>query len=223
MSSVETIREFLNNHQSFVLNDTYYMRGWTDEKNFSLMRDWFDVFHTNFNLSDISNAAVSDDTLTFDYVMYEGAEKKETSVSVKGYDAICEINDKVFSFKDIYRFEDYIWNSIDLVDEEYSGTMDGNIYCVLDLFRLGRLDFDETVRLKQPELFGYFTKELKAGKLHTNDFDDTLTIYHACKDDDPFDNWYGLWSVTRQIPLTRIEFSEKNSKKYLKKVLTNSA
>ena len=221
--NVETkLRDFMNEYKSFVMNDVYYMRGWIDEKNLCLMRDWFDVLYTTIHLADISNATVSSNELTLNYIVYEDNNKKEMSISIIGYDAICEINDKIFPFKNIYRFEDYIWDSLKLVDEEYSGKMNGNIYCVLDLFRLGRLNFNEITRLKKPELFGYFSKELKAGKLHTNNFNDTLTIYHACEDADPYNNWYGLWSVTKQIPLTRIEFSEKISKKFLKKVLTNS-
>lgn len=221
--NVETkLREFMSEHKSYVMDGVYYMRGWINGKNMCLMRDWFDVLYKNICLSDVSNVSVSDNELSFNLTVYENNNKKEMAMTITGYDAICEINDKMFPFKNIYRFEDYIWDSLDLVDEEYSGKMSGNIYCVLDLFRLGRLDFNEITRLKKPELFGYFTKELKAGKLHTNNFNDTLTIYHACEEADPYNNWYGLWSVTKQIPLTRIEFSEKISKKFLKKVLTKS-
>lgn len=218
--SVEQIKGFMNAHGSFLLNqngeETYCMRGWFNGNRICLMQDWFDVLNTSLNLAHILDATVSDNKLDFLYITYKGEERSEIPVTITGYNPVCEINDKVFPFNNIYYFESIIRTDDKLVDKNFSGTKDGIIYCVLDLFRLGRLDFSH----KRTGDFGYFDRDLKAGKLHTPQFKDTLTIYNACEKGKPENNWYGLWSITKQIPLNRIEFTEKISEKILKKVLT---
>jgi len=217
---IDTIIDFVNKHDSFVSDGIYYLRGQLKGDRLCLIRDWFDIFGRVFYLIDISNATVSDDKLNFNYVTYKGKDKVISSIEITGYDAACEINNKMFSFKNIPYLETIIKYAEWIVDEEFSGKKDGVIYCVLDLFRLGKLDFNESVENKS-ELFGYFDKTVKARMLHTDQFDDTLTVYRACKENNPKNAWYGLWSVTKQIPLNRIEFSQKISEKISKKVLTN--
>ena len=218
--TVERIKGFMDEHSSFLLDqdgeETYCMRGWLTGDKICLMRDWFDVLHRSLYFAHILNATVSDNKLDFLYVTCEGESRKETPVTITGYDPVCEINDKVFPFKNIYYFEPIIRNADWLVDEEMSGVKDGIIYCVLDLFRLGRLDFDNGNSTD----FRYLDRDLKAGRLHTPQFNDTLTIYRACRENGLGDSWYGLWSVTKQIPLNRLDFEEKFSEKILKKVLT---
>ena len=219
-NSVEQIKGFMNTHGSFLFNqngeETYFMRGWLDGNRICLMQDWFDVLNTSLYLAHILDVTVSDNKLDFLYVTYEGKRRSETPITITGYNPVCEINDKIFPFKNIYYFEQIIRTDDNLVDEKFSGTKDGVIYCVLDLFRIGRLDFSN----KGKGDFVYFDRELKAGKLHTPQFKDTLTVYKACVKGKPESTWYGLWSVTKQIPLNRIEFTEKISEKILKKVLT---
>lgn len=218
--TVERIKGFMEEHGSFLLNqdgeETYCMRGWLTGDSICLMRDWFDVLHRSLYFAHILNATVSDDKLDFLYVTYEGESRKEAPVTITGYNPVCNINDKIFPFENIYYFEPIVNANDKLVDMRFSGTKDGVIYCVLDLFRMGRLDFFH----KSVGDFGYFDKDLKAEKLHTPQFNDTLTVYKACEKGKPEITWYGLWSVTKQIPLNRIEFTEKISEKILKKVLT---
>ena len=221
MGVEDKIRKFFEDYKSFTVDDVYYMRGWLTDNKICLMRDWFNVLPTAYYFIKISDVKVSDNKLTLTYKNYEGKREVVTEVEITGYNAICEINDKQFPFCNVYYLESIVKYADWLVDKKFSGKMKGNIYCVLDLFRLGRLDFNENVE-GRAECFGYFEKTIKAGVLHTIQFNDTLTLYRACKERDPQIMWYGLWSVSKQIPLNKIEFSEKISEKILKKVLTNA-
>lgn len=222
-ASVEQIRDFTSSYGSFLCNqygeDIYYMRGWTDENGICLQQDWFNVLCKKLFFAKIGEIKITNNKMTFDYIIYEGKRRNVSEVTITGYDPVCDINNKKFPFKNIYCFETIIRNADWLVDEDLSGVKDGTIYCVLDLFRLGSLDYNE---VKGTELIGFFERDFKAGKLHIPQFDDTLTIYRACNENDSKNNWYGLWSMTKQSPLNRLEFEdEKFSENFSKKVLTN--
>lgn len=217
----EIIKDFTNKYGSFLYNDVFYLRGWAEGNSLCLMRDWFNVINRKFYFAHIINPNVSDNKLTFEYVTYKGKKRYVTTITILGYEPACEISNKTFSFKNIPYFEAIIRNVDWLVDKELSGVKDGVIYCVLDLFKLGKLDFNEQLAFKDEGLFTYFEREIKAGKLHIPQYDDTLTVYQACKEGCSDSNWYGLWSMTKQEPLNRLEFEENFSEKFLKKVLTN--
>lgn len=217
----EIIKDFTNKYGSFLYNGVFYLRGWIDGSSLNLMRDWFNVPNRKLYFAHIANPSVSENKLTFEYTTYEGKKRNAKTVTIVGYDPACTINDKIFSFKNIPYFEVIIKSADWLVDEELSGAKDGVIYCVLDLFKLGRLNFNEQLRFKGEGLFSYFERELKSGKLHIPQYDDTLTVYRACKESNPEIYWYGLWSMTKQEPLNRIDFSEKFFENFSEKVLTN--
>lgn len=216
-----TIERFMREYGSFTIDGAYYMRGWTDieRRKLHFMKDWFDVCHKIIDCTEITDVVASENELSFNLPVY-GEERTVLPVTIAGYKAICDINDKIFSLVNAVNFESIIQNDDTLVDEEYSGKKDGIVYCVLDLFRLGRIDFDETVRNNRTEILGEFSRKL-ARTLHINKYaGDTLTIYHACKEGKSSEHWYGLWSMTKQEPLNRVEFSEKISEKFFKKLLT---
>ena len=216
-----TIERFMKEYGSFTINGIYYIRGWFDieHRKLHFMKDWFNVCHKIIDIMEITDVSVSGNELRFNLPVYE-EERTVVPVTIAGYKAICDINDKIFSLVNAVNFEPIIQHDDSLVDEEYSGKKDGVIYCVLDLFRLGRIDFNDAVRNNKTEMLGEFSRKL-ARKLHINKYaNDTLTIYHACKENSPSEQWYGLWSITKQEPLNRIDFSEKISEKFLKKVLT---
>lgn len=216
-----TIERFMKEYGSFTIDGIYYIRGWLDieRKKLHFMKDWFNVCHKIIDIMEITNVSISGNELRFSLPVYE-AERTVVPVIIAGYKAICDINDKIFPLVNAVNFEPIIQYEDSLVDEEYSGKKDGVIYCVLDLFRLGRIDFNDAVRNNKIEMLGEFSRKL-ARKLHINKYaNDTLTIYHACKENSPSEQWYGLWSITKQEPLNRIDFSEKISEKISKKVLT---
>lgn len=216
-----TIERFMREYGSFTIDGAYYMRGWADieRRKLHFMKDWFDVCHKIIDCTEIIDVVASENGLSFNLPVY-GEERTVLPVTIAGYKAICDINDKIFSLVNAVNFESIIQNDDTLVDEEYSGKKDGVVYCVLDLFRLGRIDFDETVRNNRTEMLGEFSRKL-ARTLHINKYaGDTLTIYHACKEGKSSEHWYGLWSMTKQEPLNRVEFSEKISEKFFKKLLT---
>lgn len=216
-----TIERFMKEYGSFTIDGIYYIRGWFDieHRKLHFMKDWFNVCHKIIDIMEITDVSVSGNELRFNLPVYE-AERTVVPVTIAGYKAICDINDKIFSLVNAVNFEPIIQHDDSLVDEEYSGKKDGVIYCVLDLFRLGRIDFNDAVWNNKTETLGEFSRKL-ARKLHINKYaNDTLTIYHACKENSPSEQWYGLWSITKQEPLNRIDFSEKISEKFLKKVLT---
>lgn len=71
------------------------------------------------------------------------------------------------------------------------------------MFRLGQVKPNRSLYTSRQYEYFY---DYKANKLHLYDYKDTVTLYHACKDDDPAENWFGLWSVTKQEPLNRVAF-----------------
>lgn len=215
------IERFMKEYGSFTIDSIYYIRGWFDieHRKLHFMKDWFNVCHKIIDIMEITDVSVSGNELKFNLPVYE-AERTAVPITIAGYKAICDINDKIFSLVNTVNFEPIIQHDDSLVDEEYSGKKDGVIYCVLDLFRLGRIDFNDAAWNNKTEMLGEFSRKL-ARKLHINKYaNDTLTIYHACKENSPSEQWYGLWSITKQEPLNRIDFSEKISEKFLKKVLT---
>lgn len=218
---VRTIEEFMRENGSFTMDGVYYMRGWLDieTRKIHLMKDWFDVCHKIIDTTEVTDVIISKNELRFNLPVYD-TERTIVPVIIAGYKAICDINNKIFPLVNAVNFESIIQYNDTLVDNEYSGKKDGVIYCVLDLFRLGRINFNEIVKNNRTEMLGEFNRKL-ARMLHINKHsDDTLTIYHACNENKPTERWYGLWSMTKQEPLNRIEFSEKFSEKFFKKPLT---
>ena len=207
------IKDFFKKHGSFLLKvnngtaeeETYCMRGKTDSNLIYLYKDWFDLGGKVFPFSESDNVTVKDNLLQFRSIDYHGNDRINVSVSITGYKPVCDINGRIFDIFETRYLERIISEADFLVDTKYSGVKDGIIYCVLDLYRLGMVQPKKSLSITQSRLYEYFY-QYKTDKLHLYDYKDTVTLYRACKEDDPADNWFGLWSVTKQEPLNRVEF-----------------
>lgn len=207
------IKTFFKKYGSFLLRvnngtaekEKFCMRGKTDSDLIYLYKDWFDLGGTVFPFSETDNVSVTDNLLQFRSIDYHGNDKVNVSVSITGYEPICDINERTFDIFDTRYLERIIKEADFLVDTKYSGVKDGIIYCVLDLYRLGMVQSKKSLSMTISRLYDYFY-DYKSSKLHLYDYKDTVTLYRACKEDDPADNWFGLWSVTKQEPLNRVEF-----------------
>lgn len=207
------IKTFFKKYGSFLLKvnngtaekEKFCMRGKTDSDLIYLYKDWFDLGGTVFPFSETDNVSVTDNLLQFRSIDYHGNDKINVSVTLTGYDPICDLNDREFDIFDTRYLERIIRENDFLVDTEYSGIKDGIIYCVLDLYRLGMVQSKKSLSMTISRLYDYFY-DYKSSKLHLYDYKDTVTLYHACKDNNPAENWFGLWSVTKQEPLNRVEF-----------------
>lgn len=207
------IKTFFKEYGSFLLKvndgtaekEKFCMRGKTDSDLIYLYKDWFDLGGTVFPFAESENVTVKNNVLQFRSIDYHGNDKINVSVTLTGYDPICDLNDREFDIFDTRYLERIIRENDFLVDTEYSGIKDGIIYCVLDLFRLGQVKPKKSLSVTISRLYEYFY-DYKSSKLHLYDYKDTVTLYHACKDNNPAENWFGLWSVTKQEPLNRVEF-----------------
>lgn len=205
------IKYFFKEYGSFLLKVTdgttekekYCMRGRIDSNLIYFYKDWFDLGGTVFPFNESENVTVKDNVLQFRSIDYHGNDKINVSVTLTGYDPICDLNDREFDIFDTRYLERIIRENDFLVDTEYSGIKDGIIYCVLDLFRLGQVKPNRSLYTSRQYEYFY---DYKANKLHLYDYKDTITLYHACKENNPAENWFGLWSVTKQEPLNRVEF-----------------
>lgn len=207
------IKTFFKKYGSFLLKvnngtaekEKFCMRGKTDSDLIYLYKDWFDLGGTVFPFSETDNVSVTDNLLQFRSIDYHGNDKINVSVSITGYEPICDINGRTFDIFETRYLERIIKEADFLVDTKYSGVKDGIIYCVLDLYRLGMVQSKKSLSMTISRLYDYFY-DYKSSKLHLYDYKDTVTLYHACKDNNPAENWFGLWSVTKQEPLNRVEF-----------------